>query len=195
MSSTGAHPNKILSMPSRLRGRGAASEAGETPVSGVRSIEVHRSEGSSAVAPVINIDALYTEIEALPATVVESLSALGEAIKTVDFARRSAEEEDLLMADDHITRFRLMLPRLFAARDVSRGYEAVINALYFSFVNKTDAALDLKQIVVVWRILKQLREHLFLSFDAAMEYVDELEASGFSVYPTSIGHLADLSNE
>jgi hypothetical protein len=108
----------------------------------------------------------------------------------------AAQKRRLMEADRYTQRFEATLPALFRCREVGDGYAVVINSLHFAAINKRGEPLNLDQLTTAWRILRELRSKPFVEFDQALEYVEELEASGLHVDPPIVSELLeDLEHE
>ena len=147
--------------------------------------------GTGALAP-IEIDKLYQAEGHSVSNVSAVLGLLAEAIALLDQARASLSNQNVIDADRYVQRFQVLLPDLFKKRNIGDGYALVINSLHFAFVNQHGRPLEFEQLTTVWRIMKELRNAPFLSFQLALSYVSELENCQLQVDPPV---LADLIEE
>ena len=153
--------------------------------------ESHPSEGSLALAPVIEIDKLYPSTKGSRSQLLRALEMLADAIDLLSKARTAAQRNNSIEADRFIQRFEATLPALFRCRRVGDGYGVIVNALHFAAINQHGEPLKLDQITTVWRILKELRNRPFVEFEQALDYVEELENCGLQVDPPILSELLE----
>jgi hypothetical protein len=154
--------------------------------------EEHRSTvGSLALAPVIEIDKLYSAPEESKSQLITALGLLADSVELLAQARIAAQKSRLMDADRYTQRFEAILPALFRCRKIGDGYAVVINSLHFAAINKRGEPLNLNQLTTAWRILRELRNKPFVEFEQALEYVEEFEACGLRVDPPIVSELLE----
>jgi hypothetical protein len=163
----------------------------ESPSTPIEVGERRSTAGSLALAPVIEIDKLYSAPRELQSRLVAALGLLADSINFLALARLATQKGRALEADRYAQRFEATLPALFRCRKIGDGYAVVINALHFSSINKHGQPLSLEQLTTVWRVLKELRNKPFVEFEQALEYVEELEACGLQVDPPIVSELLE----
>jgi hypothetical protein len=169
------------------------TESSSTPV---ETGERHPTAGSSALAPIIEIDKLYSAPEGSKSALLTALGLLADSIDLLTRARIAAQKGRLLDADRETQRFEAILPALFRCRKIGDGYAVVVNSLHFAAINKRGGPLNLEQLTTVWRILRELRNKPFVEFEQALEYVEEFEACGLQVDPPIVSDFLEiLENE
>ncbi len=147
-----------------------------------------RTEGNVALAP-ISIDQLYHAEEGAKPELIRALSIMADGIEALGQSRRAIQESNLMLADQVLLKFQSLLPDLFGCRKIGDGFANVINSIHFAFVNRKGKPLSLGETTSVWRVMKELRNGPFLSFDGSLEFVAQLEDAGLAVFPSV---LADL---
>jgi hypothetical protein len=159
----------------------------ESTQSQVRGI-VPKTQGALALAQKMDIDVLWQEVPGTSSHVVKALELLKQAIEMLGQAMRS---ENAIESDRFVQRAQLTLPKLFALRSIGDGFGVVINSLYFAFTNLNGTPMRPDQVKVAWRVLRELRNTPVMSLDQGIQRVEELEASGLEVDPSSLGDLLE----
>lgn len=148
----------------------------------------NRVVGSTALAT-IPIDKLYPASAGTEKIVVRVLGLLADAIALLGNGRNALRNNEPVSADRFTQRFKMMLPDLFSCREIGDGYGVVINSIHFAAINLHGVPLSDKQLITVWRVLRELRNKPFISLDEGIALVEELEASGLQVDPPVIHKL------
>jgi hypothetical protein len=144
------------------------------------------TRGSSALAPVIEIDRLYEAAPGTSSNMVRALELLRQASDDLNAAQKA---DDAMEADRLVQRAQLLLPKLFALRSVGDGFGVIVNSLHFAFANRRGIPLTADQLNVVWRALKELRVRPAMSLEQGIQRVEELEEKGLDVDPADLGDL------
>jgi hypothetical protein len=120
---------------------------------------------------------------------VRALELLQDACTEMTKAKNCDNSAD---ADRCVQRVQALLPRLFACRSISDGFGIVIVSLHFSFLNLRGQGLSRDQVLLVWRLLKELRQSPILAPDQGVERSELLESVGLRIDPPDIDDM--LSN-
>jgi hypothetical protein len=154
-----------------------------------------RYEGDSAVR-VIEIDKLYPSEANSKTKVIAALGLLADAISFLEQARVSAREKNLIEADRYIQRFETLLVPLFDQRKIGDGFALTINSIHFAMINQHGEPLTLEQLTTIWRVLKELRNAPFVSFDQSLSWADEFEHAHLKVDPPAVANfIEDFESE
>lgn len=153
-----------------------------------------RFEGNVAVA-VISIDQLYHAEEGSRPDLIRALSIMANGIEALELSRRAIQDGNLMLADQFLLSFQSLLPDLFGCRKIGDGFANTINAIHFAFVNRKGKPLTFDQTNLLWRIMKELRNGPFLSFDMSLEFVSQLEDASLAVYPSILADLLPDSQD
>ena len=154
-----------------------------TPAAGVHTV------GATALATrVIPIDRLYEAPKGETYNIVRAIELLREVSASHNEARHAKSAIEM---DQYVQRVQLALPRLFALRSISEGFGLVINSLNIAFVNRRGVPLTEEQLIVVWRVLRELRARPVISLDQGIQQVEQLEEQGLQVDPIEIGELLE----
>ena len=145
-----------------------------------------------ALAP-IPIDLLYPATDSNRRDLIEALRLLPQAVSALENARDALASGDVLQSDHHVHAVQVLLPGLFRCRTIGDGFASIVNALEIAFVNQRGEPLVGNQIVTALRILKDLRSHPFVPFDAAQQSIEELEKVGLRVDPSILGEFIDAA--
>jgi hypothetical protein len=147
-----------------------------------------KTEGATALAPIIPIDRLY---EAAPGSTSQIVTALELLKEVCDNLSEARESDNPIDADRIVQRVQLSLPKLFACRSIGDGFGVIINSLHFAFANLNGTPLTSQQLNVVWRVLRELRTRPALSLELGIQRVEELEQCGLEVDPSDVGELIE----
>jgi hypothetical protein len=154
----------------------------------VASLKIRETSPSRAPIP---IDVLYPAGPGKKSDIVRAITELASIIEIIGEARRLAPT-DPERSDRLSIEAQMILPALFSCRKgIGDGYANVINSLHFGFANQRGTPLDSGQLTVVWRVLKELRNKPFVTFDQSFDYVSELEEAGLKVDPPKVAILID----
>jgi hypothetical protein len=154
----------------------------------VRSRPAH---GSAAV--LIDIDHLYPKTDGPTPHLVQVLEILGQAIGVLEQAR-STLRGNPMESDRTLLRFPVLLRDLFKYRGIGDGFGLIVNSLHFALINQRGKPLNFDQVTTIWRIVKELRTKPVLSFDEALNYVEELEEVRLEVDPSILSELVPQPN-
>src|SRR5579864_976424 len=146
---------------------------------------------SGSAARVIEIDKLYPNEPNSKSRIIAALGLLADAISLLEQARVRVRDKKLLDADRCIQRFETLLIPLFAQRKIGDGFGVTINSLHFAMINQHGEPLTLQQLTTVWRVLKELRNAPFVSFNQSLKWVEEFEQSHLKVDPPVLGSLIE----
>jgi hypothetical protein len=147
---------------------------------------------SESVAPsLIEIDKLYPAEKESKSEVIAALGLLADAISLLEKARVCNRGQQLIEADRHTQRFETLLIPLFARRAIGDGFALTINSLHFALINQHGKPLTFDQLTTIWRVLKELRNSPFVSFNQALGWVEEFEGCQLKVDPPVLGSLIE----
>jgi hypothetical protein len=147
--------------------------------------------GSPPTLP-IEIDKLYPAEDATKPELIKALQLLAQSISALESAREKMFQHELIASDRETGKFEVLLPELFQCRKIGDGFGALINAIETAFVNQRGKPLAEKQLSALWRIVKELRAHPFITTDIAADRAEELARTGLLVDPTIIGDAFDV---
>lgn len=169
---------------------GSALKTADGTIAEDKAIYFEQSSGSK----VISIDGLYDAKESSP-ELAQALDLLSEAKQILEEAKAAAVHQNIIESDRSLMQFQARLPGLFSCRKLGDGFGNVINSIMIALVNKRGIPLDLKDIVALWRIIGELRQRPFLSFESSVELIEELEEVGFAVDPSALHYFLEASDE
>ena len=139
----------------------------------------------------IDIDKLYPAEREPLSDVVAALGLLGDAVALLEKARVSVRENRFIDADRETQRFQVLLPQLFLRRKIGDGFASLINSIHFALINQHGTPLTFDQLTTVWRVMKELRNAPFTTFDQSLKFVEELEDRKLRVDPPALTNLIE----
>ena len=148
----------------------------------------------SAGATPISIDKLYQGREAGSDHFVRALELLSSASDVLSAARLALVEEDKIACDSEVILFEQLLGPLFECRDVGEGYANVINTIQVGISNMAGVPLNQDQINALWRVIRELFEGPYLSFEESLGKVEELERVGLCINSALISEWVSESS-
>ncbi len=157
------------------------------PQEGLRS---NYSIGAAALAP-IEIDKLFPAEKDSKSRVITALGLLADAISLLEKARVSAHEEKLIDADRYTQRFQTLLIPLFAQRAIGDGFASTVNSIHFALINHHGKPLTFEQLTTIWRVLRELRNSPFVSFEKSLNWAEEFEECELKVDPPVLAGLIE----
>jgi len=179
-------PNERVWLPDETKTPAIRRESTTVPT---RSV-LPKTQGATALAPVIDIDRLY---DAVPGTSSQMVTAL-ELLKEASDNLAAAQKCDTAMeADRFVHRVQVALPKLFGCRSIGDGFGVIINSLHFAFGNLHGTPLTPSQLSAVWRVLRELRARPAMALEQGIERVAELEAQGLEVDPPELSDLLEAA--
>jgi len=178
--------NEPVWLPDETKTPGIRPESTPVPTRRV----LLKTQGATALAPVIDIDRLY---DALPGTSSHMITALGLLKEASDNLSEAQKCDSAMEADRFVHRVQVALPKLFGCRSIGDGFGVVINSLHFAFANLHGTPLTRNQLNAVWRVLRELRERPAMALEQGIERVAELEAQGLEVDPPELSDLLEAA--
>lgn len=166
---------------------GGTESAAASTALGVRKTE-SKTRGAQALAP-IDIDLLYPATTTTKSDLLKALGLLADGIGFLERARAETRTGNVLVADRFVQRFQRLLPDLFSARAIGDGFGVVVNSIHIAFINQHGRPLSLDQLTALWRVLKELRTRPYLTFDQALEYIEQIEDAELQVDPAILSEL------
>ncbi len=145
--------------------------------------------GDRPAPAVPKVDDLYRDLTT--SRLKTALELLDEALRFADAAAASLEDEDVIGADDELSKLAALLPELFCCRSLGEGFAAVVNALRQSLLNRLEKPLDPAQLAAIRRALTLVRTKPFISFEDAVRMVMMMEDAGLDVDHPAIEVVAD----
>ncbi len=115
--------------------------------------------------------------------IVRARELLAEMASHASTAQMHLAAKELLDADQEINLIQADLPELFCLRELSQGLATVTVALNQALQNRGSGILNDDQLYAVRRSVETLRDQPFLSFDAALDLVDDLVRTGLTTEP------------
>ena len=137
--------------------------------------------GDGKVPEDIDLEQLYPASAELNTLLSRAYILLGQALQRLDRAIDYCRSGDPILADDQVNHLRVVLDELFCARELSEGFASVVNACSNGIRNLHGAMAEEKQLLALNSCVLALRKKPLISFDASLEMIDRLEASGFDV--------------
>lgn len=150
-----------------------------------------RMSSGAEITVAIEIDKLYPAQEATRPELIKALQFLAQATSALESARQRIVQNDLIGSDREMGKFQVLLPELFQCRQIGDGFGALINAIETAFINQRGKPLTGEQVSAVWRMIKELRAHPFITTDTAADRVEELAETGLLVDPAILGDAFD----
>jgi hypothetical protein len=147
-------------------------------------------EDSPATSGRISIDDLYPGLGASE-TLSRSLSLLAQAQERINEANEQIKLQNPVAADDAMQRLQAFLPELFCCRTLGDGFGAIINAVLLGLQNSEGQPLNERQIEVIGRALRTVRNEPFLSFESALQVIEKLNEADLRTNPQAFPYLAD----
>jgi hypothetical protein len=136
----------------------------------------------------ISWEQLYPSEEIADPLIVAAQRTLSEIVVRLEAAFQEIDS-DPVTADDYIQSAHPLMAELFCCRSVGEGFATIANAIFISLLNQRGEPLSKNQIGVLTRSLKELKAHLFLSYDSALRVLRELKKHGLKIHPEALQHL------
>lgn len=182
------HKVRILAEPTQ----GTGFKLSGTLVSYPQGAFVANYRSAAAAAPaLIEIDKLYPADKDSRSQLIAALGLLADAISLLEKARISLAHHQIMDADRYAQKFETLLMPLFAQRKIGDGYASAINSLHFALINQHGVPLTFEQLTTVWRILKELRDAPFISFERSLKWVEEFEECHLKVDPPVLANFIE----
>lgn len=90
-------------------------------------------------------------------------------------------EDAMIKSDEYVQQFQFLLPDLFYFRNIGEGYGIIISTLLVAFSNRMGVPIEKNQLMVIRKIILNLKNEPLLDSNKAIEYCDEIEDSGFTL--------------
>jgi len=136
---------------------------------------------------------LYPFEEVADPLMVAAHRTLAEVIKRLEAAFQEVDS-DPVTADDYVQSAHPLLAELFCCRSLGDGFGAIVNAIFIALLNQRGEPLSKKQIGLLMRSLRELKSHLFLTYDSGLRMLREFKKQGLRIHPEALQHL-DLQHD
>ena len=145
---------------------------------------------------IIPTEALYPLSANLSPLISAAFRLLEEAIDKTTEAYDSLKDNELIASDDAMMHVMVILPELFCCKDISEGFGAIVNAIFYGMKNQEQKeALTLDQINMVRFCLTRLQTEPFIEFADAVDIIMGLEDVGLTVEPPHVEHFLDAIDD
>lgn len=150
--------------------------------------------GSKSETPInrLSTEDLYPSVDDRPSSLNASLSLLHETETFLHSALSSTREDDLIGADDAMTKFQVTLPELFCCREVGDGFALAVSSLFHAVGNATEIPFSEGKILALIFVVRFLRKNIFCSIETAVDVSDKLLSAGFDTNPPAMTEIAEL---
>lgn len=143
----------------------------------------------------IKIQDLYSDPKAVRPEISNAIILLTEANDLANEALSLFKADDIFNADDAVNRLLALLPELFCCRELGDGFGAMVNALFQGIKNLEGEPLNEMQIQATKLLINRLLNEPFLPFESALEEIEKLEESGFSIDAKNLSLIEKMSDE
>lgn len=103
-------------------------------------------------------------------------------------------EGDNVASDYEVSLFQAELPELFCCA-ISEGLSTLVVAVHHALKNRGPSPLSAEQLNNLKFCIGRITKEIFLSYDAVLDMLDELEACGLNIDPPEAETLGALLNE
>lgn len=165
------------------------------PVGKDTNLKVTTVENSSlSIAGSIPIEKLYPTEEQNTSNLAIAFKLLEKAAGYSEEALNAFNTENALEQDDAIMRLRPILAELFCLRSIGEGYASLTLSLFHAIRNPM-VEFNESQLASINYALKFLYKEPFMSFDTAIEFIEDLEETGLQIQSDEFGPLAEVLSE
>ena len=127
---------------------------------------------------------MYVDAPGRPELLVKAQGLIVTGIERLQAARQHIiDNDDPVDADYHVTLFQGDLPELFYFSASIEGFSTLVVAIHDALRHREGESLTIEQVNALIKCLSLLRDKPFMSYDAALDLIDELEAVGFNPEP------------
>jgi hypothetical protein len=203
------------SQPARVNGSTTAPDTFIHAMASAARVDVLPAEGKSArlttgmdlpaevrVSPStvpqgpLSLDDIYRSLnEAGSIELRAAVTLLRDALKWTDSAISFLESAEPIHADDAMQHVRAIVPELFCCRKLGDGFGSIVNAVQSSLENQHGNPLTENQTRSIRAALHRVLNEPLISFEAAVDQIDRLEAAGLSVDPSFMEAVAELLDD
>jgi hypothetical protein len=107
-------------------------------------------------------------------------------------ARDCMLEDDIVGADYEVTLFQGAIPELFCCKSLGDGFAAIVVALSWALKNRHGDPLTIEQLNTVLNCVVCLNKQLFLTYETALNLIDDLDEANLNTDPSIATPLATL---
>lgn len=140
---------------------------------------------------VASLEDVYPAPEAVSVALRSAIILLRAILDSTATALRLESAGEIVAADDAMHHVQAALPELLCCRTLGDGFGAIVSAVQASFQNLRGRPMTRAQVVAVSNAIRCLYRAPGLSFEDAMEQVEELERSGLVVDPEAAEFVAE----
>lgn len=142
----------------------------------------------------IPLEKLYPTDDQTSSNLAICFKLLEKAAGYSEEALNAFNSGNALEQDDAIMRLRPILAELFCLRSVGEGYASLTLSLFHSLRDLT-AEFNELQLASINYALKCLHKEPFMSFDTAIEFIEDLEEAGLHIQSDEFAPLAEVLSE
>jgi hypothetical protein len=137
----------------------------------------------------IDINHLYRASPGDP--LAKMIGLLDLAIIQVEKLSTAVDGCEPLQINEESMQLVALLRKLFCFRHVGEGFGNLIGALETALGNTSGQLLTQQQVFIIGNVLKHLRSAPFLTFEASLADIEQLQNAGLNIAPSEILDLAD----
>jgi hypothetical protein len=135
---------------------------------------------------------LYSAEFGRSALVIHARTLLAKGQQSLSAALDYIRDDDVVRADYEITLFQGAIPELFCCNSIGEGFATIVLALRWALKNRRGDPLTLDQLIAVLNCVTRLNRELFITYDTALDLVDDLEKVGLNTDISIAAPLARL---
>lgn len=150
--------------------------------------EEHEERGSRHR---LSVNDLYPESDLVPSASVEARKMLGNVLQYLNKANASANESDVIAADDALNHAIATCAKAFHFQHLGEGFGMVVNGALSALENTVGRPFHVKQTVAIKGLLETLIREPYLTTEAASQLLEDAEVSGISTEPAGTAVLLD----
>ena len=135
---------------------------------------------------------LYPAETGRSALLIRAQTLLAQGERSLRKALDCIMDEDAVGADYEITLFQGAIPELFCCKSIGEGFATIVIVLRWALKNRRGDPLTSEQLSVVLNCVVRLNKELFLTYETALNLIDDLENVGLNTDLSIAAPLATL---
>jgi hypothetical protein len=130
----------------------------------------------------LNLHELYSVEVGRSALVIRAKTLLTKGEQSLKAAIENfGDLDDPLRSDYEVTLFQGNIPELFCCNSIGDAFATTVLAIWWALKNRKGQPLKLDQLIAVHSCVTSLNRELFMTYDRALDLVDDLEEVGLNV--------------
>lgn len=140
----------------------------------------------------LSVERLYADAADSALLLGRALQLLRDCTERLVRAQRFLSDGKKLDSDYEVSLVQGDLPELFCCKSVSESFGVIVLSVYYALENRRGSPLSDNQLSAIRKVIRLLCTQIFMSYEDALDLLDELEEAGLKIDPPEFSHLQSV---